>query len=501
VSAEAVWPEVVAPGTPAAVDAARRRQEREGEQVESASWCDVHTLARAECGCRWEGDPVNAHRGQARMAYRLAEADADRLLYVHGIGWHYWDGRRWLEDDRGEATRAVLDVLRAALTDSLRDMDLRADVRKCETAAGVAGVLDLAAALEPFAATVADLDADPYLLNVANGTLDLHTLTLRTHDPADRITKVTGAAYRADAQGPTWTAFLARVLPDEDVRGFLARYVGLGLAGRVLEHVLAILTGTGRNGKGVFYGAVGYALGDYAKTAEPDLFMAREGAHPTGEMDLLGVRWVVVSESDQGRRLAEATVKRLSGGDRIRARRMRQDFVEFRPSHTPALVTNHLPRVSGDDPALWARLRVVPFGVTIPADEQDPHLADKLELEADAILSWAVQGWAEYQARGLAEPDAVLRATERYQADSDALGRFLAECCILNPHMWVTVADLFDRWTRWAAEDGTEPMGKRAFGDALDRRGHTVTRGTGGTRIRRGLGLAAEDPESGGESW
>jgi putative DNA primase/helicase len=474
----------------------------------SATWdndtelyCEPHAVARATCGCPWGKDPASVHHGQARMAYRLAASYAGRLMHVHGIGWYAWDGRRWREDDRGEATRAVLDVLRSALSDSLGDKAMRSDVARCESAAGVAGVLDLAGDLEPFAATVADLDADPHLLNCANGTLDLHTLALRPHDPRDRITKVTGAAYDPDATGPAWQAFLARVLPDEDVRGFLARYVGLGLAGRVLEHVLAILTGAGRNGKGVFYGAVGNALGDYARTAEPDLFMAREGAHPTGEMDLLGVRWVVVSESDQGRRLAEATVKRLTGGDRIRARRMRQDFVEFTPSHTAALITNHLPKVSGDDPALWARLRVVPFDVVIPKAEQDTHLGEKLELEADAILSWAIAGWAEYRTRGLDEPAAVLRATERYQADADALGRFLADACIINPHMWVAVGDLFDRWARWSAEDGTEPIGKRTFGDAMDRRGFPAVKGTGGVRIRRGLGLAADGPAEGAQTW
>lgn len=473
---------------------------------DTAAWCDEHAVERASCGCVYGvAGPEREHRGQARIAYRLAAAHAARLMHVHGIGWHAYDGRRWTEDDRGEAKRAVLAVLRDALTEAAtmppRERDeLWSDVRKCESAAGVAGVLDLAAALEPFAATVDDLDADPYLLNVANGTLDLRTLELRPHDPGDRITKVTGAAYDPDAAGPTWLAFLARVLPDADVRGFLQRYAGLGLSGAVLEHVLAIWTGTGRNGKSVLENALGHALGDYATTAEPDLFMHRDNAHPTGEMDLLGVRWVAVSESDQGRRLAEATVKRLTGGDRIKARRMRQDFVEFTPSHTAALVTNHLPKVSGDDPALWARLRVVPFDVVIPKAEQDPHLGDKLQLEADAILSWAVAGWRDYQDRGLDEPPAVVAATERYQADADAIGRFITECCIVNPHMFATVADLWDRWCTWRAEDGAEEVSKKAFGEALDKRGHPVKRGAGGTRKRTGIGLAAED-EDGGEQW
>ena len=381
-----------------------------------------------------DSEAAQMHNGQTRMAYRLAVLYRDKLLHVHNIGWHYWDGKRWAEDDKGATKRAVLATFRQALRESVgldetaRDI-LRKDVRKCESGAGVVGVLGIAMALEVFAATVKDLDADPYLLNCANGTLDLRTMQLRAHDPADRITKVTTAAFDPEAHGPTWDKFIQRVLPNEDVRGFLQRYTGTSLCGRVLEHKLAILTGEGRNGKGVFYGAAIAALGDYAQAAEPELLMHRDGAHPTGVMDLRGSRFVVVSENDKDRKLAEATVKRLTGGDRIKARKMREDFVEFDPSHTPVLVTNHLPKVSGDDPSLWARLRVVPFEVVIPEAEQDTHLAEKLELETDAILAWIIQGWTDYDRAGLQEPDEVTEATWNYRQDSDAYARFVSEQC------------------------------------------------------------------------
>jgi len=144
---------------------------------------------------------------------------------------------------------------------------------------------------------------------------------------------------------------------------------------------------------------------------------------------------------------------------------------------------------------------VVPFDVVIPQAEQDTHLGEKLELEADAILAWVIAGWADYQARGgLAEPEGVLKATEAYQADSDAVGRFLADCCLINPHLWVSVGDLFDRWVRWAAEDGSESGGKRVFGDVLDKRGFAATK-SNGTRIRRGIGLSTDEQEEGGETW
>lgn len=434
------------------------------------------------------------------MAYRLAETFCDRLLFVHSLGWHFWTGKRWAYDDRGAAKRAVIEILRAALAESLDDKQLRADVRRCESAAGVSGVLDIASALRPFAATVRDLDADPYLLNVANGVLDLRTMELRPHDPSDRITKSAAGGYYQDVQSARWTEFLERVLPDPGVRGFVQRLVGVGLIGAVREHVLPIMTGIGANGKSVLDKAIRYTLGDYAATAEPDLFMHRDGAHPTGEMDLRGVRWVVVSESDKDRRLAEATMKRLTGGDTIRARKMRQDFVEFTPSHTPLLITNHLPRVSGDDEAVWRRLRVVPFGVVIPPEEQNRELDSQLQLEADGILSWAVAGYRDYCERGLDEPDSVRTATDEYHRNSDAIGRFIVDRCIIGSQMKATTGQLHAAFVKWQTQDGSEPLSQRAFGAALDKRGYPAGPVSNSKRWRTGIGLRPEFTDDEAES-
>ena len=448
-----------------------------------------------------------SHRGQVRMAYRLAERYAGRLLHVPRIGWYAWDGQRWAKDEKGAATRAVLSVLRRALSESLADPGLRQDVRKCEGASAIRGVLEVAGSLPAFVAAADELDADPYLLNTASGTLDLRTMALRPADPADRITKVTRGAWRpADDGGrpKPWEGFLTEVLPDEEVRAFLQRVVGVALLGRVVEHVLPILTGTGGNGKGVFYGALLHALGDYAAAAEPDLFMARDGAHPTGQMDLLGRRLVVVSESDQGRRLAEATMKRLTGGDRIKARLMGRDFVEFDPSHTAFLVTNHLPKVSGDDDAIWRRVRVIPFDVVVPEERRDGQLGERLALAADSILAWAVAGFSAYGEQGgqLLAPDSVTVATAAYRTDSDALSRFLEERCYLGPVVKATTAELFAAWSSWAVADGADNMSQKAFGQALDRRGLIAAAPSNGKRWREGITLSeSDDDDSSTRRW
>lgn len=430
--------------------------------------------------------------GQVRMANLLAETYADKLLYVHSLGWHYWDGQRWALDDIGAAKRAVLDVLQQALAASLTDKELRADVRKCESANGIAGVLAIASALTEFAATVRDLDADPYLVNVANGTLDLRTMEMAQHNPADRLTKVARAAYRPDAEPGDWSRFLSAVLPDDDVRAYVQRQSGVALLGKVIEHVLPIWTGTGANGKSTAIGGLCWALGDYAMTAEPDLLLHREGAHPTGQMDLRGRRLAVITETDEGRKFAEATMKRLTGGDTIKARFMRQDFVEFEPSHTAILVTNHLPTVSGDDPAVWRRIRVVPFDVVIPEAERDPALPERLQACADEVLSWCIAGWAEYQKIGLAEPDAVLARTKDYRADSDVLGRFIADECVTVPTVKMLTSKLFEGFQHWRATEGVPEMSVRAFGQALDRHGYPAIKDRDG-RYRQGIALRTTD--------
>jgi putative DNA primase/helicase len=462
-------------------------------QANAADLDEVHTRTEAKMSKNTSDIGEVTHSGHLGMAVKLGQQFGNRLLHVHGIGWHFYDGARWAFDDRGKARRAVHKIIsrERKQADKLptEEREKRArQIARFETAGAISGILTEAAALKVFAATVAELDADPFLLNVANGTLDLHTLELRPHAPADRITKVCRGAYQPGAGSAQWQAFLARVLPDEAVREFLQRNTGVGLLGKVVEHILLILTGIGANGKSIFYSSVNFALGDYACTAEPDLFMHRDGAHPTGEMDLRGVRWVTVSENDKGRRLAEATMKRLTGGDTVRARRMRQDFVEFTPSHTPVLITNHLPKVSGDDAAIWRRVRVVPFDVVIPEDEQDRKLDARLQLEADGILTWAVAGYRQYVERGLDEPDAVITATDNYQRNSDAVRRFIDEECVTSSAaLQSTTNQLFEVWERWRVTDGAEPMSQKAFGQALDRHGYPVLRRTSGSRWRAGI--------------
>ena len=366
--------------------------------------------------------------------------------------------------------------------------------RRGETSAAVAGALTLASTEPGIVVTPDDLDADPFLLNCANGTLDLRTGELREHDPADLLTKITRAAYRSGADGQEFAGFLARVQPDAAMRDYLRRLIGQSLEGRVAEHIVAIFCGGGANGKTTFAGATAYALGDYSGPADPELLTARDyAAHPTGSADLFGLRLAILHETDRGRHLAEATVKRLTGGDRIKARRMREDFWSFDPSHTFVMLTNHRPIVGGTDEGIWRRIKLVPWEVEIPPGEQDPDLGDRLALEADAILTWAVSGYRDWREHGLADPDTVVAATGTYRAESDAIARFIDQRCLTGPHFTARSAELFAAWCKWCAAEGEEPGTQTAFSAELSKRGFGKFKDGYGRMRWKGLALAAED--------
>jgi putative DNA primase/helicase len=346
-------------------------------------------------------------------ARRLVRAHGHRLRYVVlWKKWLIWDGTRWAYDDTGQAARCAKDIADRLAKKAKKKSKDKADGRYTQSAPAIAAMLTLAGTEPEVALAPRALDSDPHLLNVQNGTLDLRTLELRPHDPADLITKIAGAAYHLDAEAPEFVAFLERVQPDSGMRDFLARLFGHALLGKVIEHVLAVLYGTGANGKTTLVESVSRAFGDYASPIDPGLLITRKGeAHPTGEASLFKLRLAITHETDEGRRLAEATVKRLTGGDKVTARRMREDFWTFEPSHSIVMTTNHKPLVCGTDEGIWRRLRFVPFPVVIPEDERDGKLSERLAIEADGILAWIVAGYRAWKDRGLAEPSQVTEAT------------------------------------------------------------------------------------------
>lgn len=415
-------------------------------------------------------------------ARRLVADHGHELRYIASWAtWLVWDRTRWRRDTKGEIVERAKQVA-ADLWHDAAGMEPGSEERKqatrwalqSEAANRIDAMIRLARSEPGIAADADELDADPWALNVANGTIDLATGMLRPHDPRDLITKRAPLDYQPDAAAPRWASFLEQILPDPDVRTFVQQWAGYCLTGDVSEHKIVFGVGAGANGKSTLLNVLARTLGEYARQAPPDLLMRRrEDPHPTGLADLQGARLVLATETAQGRHLDEALVKRLTGGDRIRARYMHRDFFEFEPTHKLVVATNHRPAIEGTDHGIWRRLRLVPFEVVIPDHAQDRHLDDKLAAEAPGILRWALEGCARWRADGLVEPAAVLAATADYRADMDVLGEFISDCCLLVDGVSARAADLYMQYQRWAEGMGERPLTQRRFGVSLRERGLT----------------------------
>jgi len=420
------------------------------------------------------------------------------MRYVHGWDrWHVWDGARWAPDDRREVYRRAIQTARsihAQAAHAASEGDARTTSKHALLSAKrerIEAMLALARAMPPIAVVPDELDLNPDLLNVQNGTLDTRPGLLLRHHPANLITKLCPVAFDAAATAPTWAAFLERVIPDPDVRSYLQRAVGYSLTGNVTEHCLFFCYGTGANGKSTFLETVRELLGEgeYAKAAAPDLLLAKKNdRHAVEVADLRGARFVTTVEVGEGRAWDESRVKWLTGGDAISARFMYGNPFTFQPAHKFWIAGNHKPRVTGMDHGFWRRVHFVPFTVTIPKEEQDPDLRAKLRAELPGILRWAVEGCLAWRASGLRPPPAVVAATQAYRSGEDVLGAFLDECCDVEAAARVEGKSLYAVFRAWAERNGERDMTARAFGDALEERG-MERKASNGRRWFVGLGL------------
>jgi putative DNA primase/helicase len=387
------------------------------------------------------------------LALEFTRRHRDELRHVHEWGgrWLRWDARRWAL----ERTLAVYDLARKLVRDVAANAPERQATR-AESAATVHAIVSLARSDRAHARVSEDFDADPWLLNTPAGTVDLRAGTMRPHRRADGITKITPIGP-SDAPARLWLECLKTWTGgDGDLEAFLQRWCGYCLTGSVREEKLAMVYGIGGNGKTKFIETVRACVGpDYVTgVAMETLVVTRGEQHPTDLADLRGKRLAIATETEEGRRLAESRVKALTGGDRIRARHMRQDFFEFAPTHKVVIVGNHRPAIRNADEAMRRRVLLIPFDALIPPENRDPNLAAKLEAEHPAILGWMLAGCQAWLTHGLRPPARVLAATADYLHSADAFARWLDECCTIGPAEHVTKAEAFASWKQWAEAAG-----------------------------------------------
>lgn len=440
--------------------------------------------------------PADNDEDLDRIPAGLSDTDvgnARRLVAAHGhdlrwisqwraAPWLIWNGQRWQRDRTGEIDRRAKDTADAILVEAAMAPDTPEKTKRIRFALDtskrprIEAMIALARTEPGVPIQPMDLDADPWLLNVENGTLDLRTGELRPHARDDLITKIAPVVYDPDARHPVWEQFLHEATNgDAQFAAFLARAVGYSLTGSTAEEVLFFLLGRAATGKSTFIAALESTLGDYSTHADFETFLQRQsvGNARPDIARLAGARFVNSVEVDDGAKLAEGLVKTLTGGDLITARFLFGDEFEYRPQFKLWLAANHAPRVGHGDDAIWRRILRIPFDTVIPKERRDPAVKQTLTDPAQAgpaILAWAVRGCIEWQRHGLQVPAVITTATGQYRADMDPLKDFLEEYCDVGAGegYWVTAAALRKAYEDWAHEVGLrKTLHPRDFAEAL----------------------------------
>lgn len=471
-------------------------------------WPTVATLvgeleAKAiERAVEWIKPPKAEVRDQAGRpltdlgnAERLIDQHGENLKYVPGLKWICWDDTRWVPTPGEPIDLAASSarLLQAQGTEQGQPPIAKWGFQS-ESEGRLRAAVRLARDMPAIQCAAQALDADPWLICCPNGRLDLRTGLLREHDRNDYMTKMVAVPYEPRALAPRFVQFLAEVFDEAAVASYVLRFLGYSLTGNVSEQVFQLWHGHGSNGKSVLVDVVRYVLGDYAQILAGDLLVKRrqgrssEAASPDVAR-LRGCRFAAGVETEEGQRWNESLVKQLTGSDRIVARHLHQESIEFDPTWKLVLAVNHKPIVRGTDRGMWRRIHLVPFEQTFTGPRADPHLTQRLRGEGPGILAMLVRACLEWQREGLCAPERVRAAGEDYRAGQDVVGSFLSEC--VGPGEGVSKSRLFQAYRKWAIDGGEYLKGKHAFNNDLRERGYQDSRTSDGV-IWRGMGLLSD---------
>lgn len=452
------------------------------------------------------GQPYS--RSDLGLAERVAAYHGDKIAFDSDAAcWLIWNGRVWESDcNKVELKTLFAEVARrvhaevATLPESMGTarMDFYRFALSCEASARIEHSISLLPTCRTIARRNHEFDRDDHLLNVANGIVDLRTGELLPHDRDALCTKISDVEYRPGARDYLFDRFITAAADgDADFMAYLQRAAGYSLTAHTGEKCLFLIYSEQTDtAKSTFLNALKTAAGRYAITVDADLLLDRNQNQQSYDVaKLQGARVVSASESKDGRRWNSGLVKNLTGGDPIRAREIRQSSVEFLPRFKLWLATNHAPNIeNGGDDAMWNRLRRIPFNHRIPKAKRDPAIKAALENPASptaqAFLRWAVEGAQMWFNDGLGTCAVIETELEQYQRETDPLGAFLDDCCVMNEFAHVKTSELREAYDNWCRAQGQRfPLSRTNFARALRKHGCTDAKITGGLRVWQGVEL------------
>jgi len=437
-------------------------------------------------------------------ALRFADRYAGLVRYCPPWhAWLIWDGQRWNKDAGGGAVmRLARENARSIFRDAAEVEDEKAQkaitqwALQSQSKSKLDAALGLAKTDERIEVEPDAFDADPWLLNVENGTIDLRTGGLREPRPRDLITKLAPVQYDPHARADRFEQFIDEIFGgDAELGAFVRRFAGYSLTGSTRERKLVINHGEGMNGKSTLIELLRYVLGDYARSTDAETLLAKKYAGVGNDVAALkGARFVSTSEIDKGRRLAESKVKQLTGSDTLSARFLYGEYFDFQPEFKLWISTNHRPEIQGTENAIWDRVRLVPFDVRFDGEGHDEDLSEKLQAEAEGVLAWLVRGCLEWLQDGLGSAAKVDAATQEYRDEMDTLAGFLADRCVQDKTAEVLSSTLYGTYKAWCDDSRIKAETRKSFGDSLKARGfENFTYNTAANRGKagwRGVGLS-----------
>ncbi len=478
---------------------------------------------------------AQSHTTDVGNALRMYARFGSDLRYVEKWGaWYVWNGKMWQRDERKNIVSLAQDMtgyileeakciavpkgLEDKITALVRDQDslngeqtallgesqdsrrkmLAKKVTLTKWAKSSQSNRSLEAAIKQLQGirgvtiTPEELDVCDTLLNCDNGTLNLTTWEMQPHNRHDLITKSTGIAYDGNALCPEWHKFMEKVSShDSDLVRFHRQLVGLGLTGERLDSILPINYGNGGNGKSVYIEMVKTVLGDYAMTANTELFVEKPSGGINNDVArLVGVRFLSASETREGAPLNEALVKQLTGGDKISARFLHAEFFDFIPKFTPMLLTNHLPTIKNNDSGIWRRIKLIPWLHDFAKDSDSKPFEEVLSMlrqESTGILAWAVEGLKDRRRNGLCVPGVVKGATDLYRSESDLVGQFLQETTVIETSATITKARMYELYTEEMKVTGHNALATNKLTIRLREKNIQEGKGAKGVRLWKGI--------------
>lgn len=409
--------------------------------------------------------------------------------------WYIWDGKTWQKDEAD----AVMIHAATAVKGIYREAGCEPDDNK-RKAIGDWAIksesyhrrLYMVKSAEPYAAVRGDAwDAQQHLFNCLNGTLDLDRMEFREHRRDDMLTKMSRVTYDPDIECHCWHDHLDLIFSGEqDVIQSFQQMCGYTLLADNPEQIMFILHGSGKNGKSKTLGVINTMMGDYAKNVSPDSLMVKRNESPRSDIArLVGCRMVTSVEGEDGSKLAESLIKQVTGGDTITVRFLYQAEFEYRPGYKIWLATNHKPMIKGTDEAIWRRIWLIPFEVTIPEKRRDPKIEERLLEESSGIFNWMIEGLKIYRKNGnhLQPPAKVIHATSEYRQESDSIREFLNVNCRKDPAGEVARGTLYSVYQSWCRDNDDSPLSTQKFAVRLREKGITDGLLRRGVRYWKGL--------------